>query len=90
MVYTEVVQAVVLVAGALGLLFVGLYKVGGLSQLREQLPERYHHHDTMAICECVILISSFLISMLAVISTCGGRPTTLSFPGQAFCLVTPS
>ncbi len=45
-VYTEVVQAVVLVAGALGLLFVGLYKVGGLSQLKEQLPERYHyHHD---------------------------------------------
>eukprot|EP01027_Heterolobosea_sp_BB2_P010155 GEZU01014934.1.p1 GENE.GEZU01014934.1~~GEZU01014934.1.p1 ORF type:complete len:202 (+),score=36.35 GEZU01014934.1:150-755(+) len=41
-VYTEVVQAVVLVFGALTLMGIGLHKVGGLEQLKSEFPDMFH------------------------------------------------
>jgi SSS family solute:Na+ symporter len=42
-IYTEVIQTVILVAGALALVFIGLGEVGGWSGLRASLPEDFFH-----------------------------------------------
>lgn len=41
--YTEVLQTVILVAGAAILLVIGMVNVGGLSGLRQELPDYYFH-----------------------------------------------
>jgi SSS family solute:Na+ symporter len=42
-IYTEVIQTVILVAGALALMFIGLGEVGGWSGLQASLPEDFFH-----------------------------------------------
>ena len=42
-IYTEVMQTVVLIVGALTLMFIGLGRVGGLSGLEAQVPEGFFH-----------------------------------------------
>lgn len=42
-IYTEVIQTVVLIGGALALMFIGLDRVGGFEGLRASLPESYFH-----------------------------------------------
>ncbi len=42
-IYTEVIQTVILIAGALGLMFIGLDKVGGWSGLHASVPEGFFH-----------------------------------------------
>jgi SSS family solute:Na+ symporter len=42
-IYTEVIQTAILIAGALTLLFIGLNHVGGFDQLRMQVPESFFH-----------------------------------------------
>ena len=43
MVYTEVVQTVVLVVGAVLVLMFGLHEVGGVSEFKARLPDSYFH-----------------------------------------------
>jgi SSS family solute:Na+ symporter len=42
-IYTEVVQTMVLLGGAIALTFIGLHRVGGLSALRAAVPQNYFH-----------------------------------------------
>lgn len=42
-IYTEVIQTVVLIGGALALMLIGLDRVGGFEGLRASLPESYFH-----------------------------------------------
>lgn len=42
-IYTEVIQTVILIAGALTLTFIGLAEVGGFSGLRASVPESFFH-----------------------------------------------
>lgn len=42
-VYTEVVQTVVLIVGAVLVLAFGLNEVGGISEFRKRLPNSYFH-----------------------------------------------
>ena len=42
-IYTEVIQTVILIGGALALMFIGLDQVGGFEGLRASLPESFFH-----------------------------------------------
>ncbi len=42
-IYTEVIQTIILIGGALALMFIGLDRVGGFEGLRASLPESYFH-----------------------------------------------
>jgi SSS family solute:Na+ symporter len=42
-IYTEVIQTVILVGGALALMFIGLHEVGGWEGLRAQVPPDFFH-----------------------------------------------
>lgn len=42
-IYTEVVQTLVLLAGAIALTFIGLHRIGGFTALRAALPADYFH-----------------------------------------------
>src|SRR5258708_9838783 len=41
--YKDTVQALILIAGACALTFIGLHRVGGLEHLRTMVPEGYFH-----------------------------------------------
>jgi SSS family solute:Na+ symporter len=55
-VYTEVVQTVVLVVGAVLVLLFGLHEVGGVNEFKAKLPESFFHMIRPASDPVVLLL----------------------------------